>query len=426
MQDGRPAMTDAPAALVAALRSPGGRSLLQEVCDATAERRRRPAFLAGLRRRHPAPLVTLALRVAEAAERAPRKFPDADRLLFTPALLEQATPHPVAARRAARLAPLGRVLDAGCGAGGDLTRLALAGAAVVGLERDPLAAALAAANLAAVGGWGEVRRGVFPADAPAAVDALFVDPARRDPGRGPAGARRRRDPADFAPAPGEIRPWLDRVAGWAVKWGPGLPLDHAALTAPGAVLAGLTREAYAVEVVSWNGAVREAVLWGGACRPEGRTATLLVGGPADAAAHVYRGDPDAPPPPVIEPGPYLAEPDGALLRAGLLNAFAREHDLALLAPGIAYLTAERPVGGPWLRWWRRLATFPFSLRRLQRELTAAGAGRVVVKKRGFPLAPEELRRRLRLRGEQEMVVFIHRTSRGHMVHLGVPDAGAGD
>jgi len=377
-----------------------------------------PGLQDRLRRDHPAEAVRLALRLAEARRRAARKFPDADRLLLTPELLEQATAHPVATHRAARLAPLGRVLDAGCGAGGDLTRLALAGAEVVGLERDPVAAALAEANLRAVGGRGEVRRGLFPHDAPAGVDALFVDPARRDPGRGPTGSRRRFDPAAFEPSPSELRPWLDRVAGWAVKWGPGLPLDDASLTAPGAVLAGLSPGDYEVEVVSWNGGVREAVLWGGECRQADRTATVLVGDLDGAEAHVYRGDPAAPPPPVAPvPGDWLAEPDGALLRSGLLNAFAREHGLALLAPRIAYLTAERPVGRPWLRWWRRLAGFPWSLARLQRELDALGAGRVVVKKRGFPLAPEEIVRRLRLRGGREIVVLIHRDGRGHTVHL---------
>jgi len=412
-------------ALVDDLLSPAGEALLARIAELTAAGTAPLPLQNALRRDHPADLVRLALRVAEARRAATAKFPDADRLLFTPELLEQATAHPVARHRARRFAGCGPVLDLGCGAGGDLTRLAGAGLTVAGLERDPLAAALARANLQRLGLDGRIADGEYPgADLPP-HEALFTDPARREPGRGPAGSQRRFDPRRFSPAPRDLRPLLDRAGAWAVKWGPGLDLDHAALTAPGAILAGLSPAQYAVEVIGWQGTVREAVLWGGTdLRRDGtapgapRLATVLDGDLAEARASIYAGDPIASPPPLSAPAAFLAEPDGTLLRAGLLDAFAREHGLAALAAGIAYLTSDAPFASLWLRWWRRLESVPWSPERLQAALDRWDAGSVVIKKRGFPLAPEQVRAGLALRGSREVTVLLHRADDGRSARAG--------
>ncbi|MDO9170334.1 MAG: SAM-dependent methyltransferase [bacterium] len=423
-------------ALVDVLLSPGGEALLARIVARTAAGTAPLPLQRALRRDHPAEVVRFALRIAEARRAATAKFPDAAYLLFTPELLEQATAHPVARHRALRFADCGRVLDLGCGAGGDLTRLAGAGVPATGLERDALAAALARANLRRLDLDGTVVDGEFPgADLPP-HDALFVDPARRETGRGPAGSRRRHDPRRFSPAPRDLWPLLERTGAWAVKWGPGLDLDHAALTASGAILDGLPAAGYAVEVVGWQGTVREAVLWGGEDLLRGpaapgapRLATVLCGGLADARACTYAGDPVTDPPPLSAPATYLAEPDGTLLRAGLLDAFAREHGLASLAPGIAYLTAPAPVRSPWLRWWRRLESVPWSPERLQAALDRHDAGSVVIKKRGFPLTPEQVRAGLVLRGSREVTVLLHRADTegaahsGYAAHLAEPCDG---
>lgn len=411
--------------LVDVLVSPAGEELMARIEAATAAGTAPLPMQRALRRDHPADLVRLALRVAEARRAATAKFPDAGHLLFTPELLEQATAHPVACHRARRFAGCGPVLDLGCGAGGDLTRLAGAGLAVAGLERDPLAAALARANLMRLRLDGRVVDGDFPGTDLPPHEALFADPARREPGRGPAGSQRRYDPRQFSPSPRELRPLLEKTRTWAVKWGPGLGLDHETLTAPGAILEGLSLEQYAVEVVGWQGTVREAVLWGGEDLRRGATApgaprlaTVLDGGLTDAKASTYAGDPVTAPPPLSEPAAFLAEPDGTLLRAGLLDAFAREHGLSALATDIAYLTAPACIASPWLRWWRRLESVPWSPARLQAALDRHDAGSVVIKKRGFPLTPEQVRAGLTLHGSRELTVLLHRVDAGRSVHPG--------
>jgi len=417
-------MSQDPRETVQALRGREGRALLEEIAGRPPAGRAEPRFVAGLRRRWPADQTGLALQVAEARERAPRKFPAGERLWFTPSLLEQASAHPPALHRARRLAPLGRVLDLGCGAGGDLTRLALAGARAFGLDRDALAAALAESNLAELELSGEARHGSFPGDDLPAHDVLLVDPARRSPGRPPAGSARRGRhawPERFSPTPSDLNPLLRRAPAWAVKWGPALDLDHAALAAPGALLEGLERGDYELELVSWNGELREAVLWGGAARTgEAVRATVLStagGAPDPFTDQTLAGDPGASPPGPVPPRAWMVEPDPAIIRAGLLGAFARDHGLALVAEGIAYLTGDEPAPRPLARSWPLVESFPFSLPRLQAALRRQDAGQIILKKRGFPEDPETLRERICLTGHRTMTVLIHRVSGGHQVQL---------
>ncbi len=406
---------------IAWLKSAEGAALLERLAAAGPEQWARPAFVVSLRRETDADTAGLALRLAEARRRAAGRFPEGGRLFFTPELLEQASSHPPAAWRARRIAEAGgRVLDLGCGAGGDLSRLALAGAEVLGLERDPLAAALARANLDALGLEGKVLEADFPGSDLPAHEILFADPARREPGRRPGGSGRRgrrADPAGFSPAPPALRAALEAARGWCVKWGPALDLSHEALTAPGAVLEGLAREDYELELVSWKGELREALLWGGDLRRAGCAATVIVGGLENFQASRFEGDPSVPPPETREPATYVFEPDPALIRSGLLNDYVRRHDLGLLASGIAYLTGERLPRGPFLRVFPRLESIEFSLSRLQEALDRQDAGELILKKRGFPQAPEELRSRLILKGTQKRIVLIHRELKGHSAHI---------
>lgn len=137
-----------------ALRSGEGRRVLAEVAARGTTGDALLATLTDLRRRHPAPLVAAAVTQVRLRERARAKFgEDAERMYFTPDGLEQATRAGVAAHRAARYARVGvhRVLDLGCGIGGDLLALVRAGVVVHGADRDPLTVEVARANAEELG-----------------------------------------------------------------------------------------------------------------------------------------------------------------------------------------------------------------------------------------------------------------------------------
>jgi hypothetical protein len=63
---------------------------------------------------------------------------------------------------------------------------------------------------------------------------------------------------------------------------------------------------------------------------------------------------------------------------------------------------------------------PFQLKRLRETLRARNVGNVTVKKRGSPLQPDDLRRQLRLQGEQERVLFLTRWNGAPIVVIALP------
>src|SRR4051794_30984053 len=139
------------------------------------------ALATELRAHHPAPLVAAAMTQTRLRARAAAKFgADAARMYFTPAGLEQATSGPVAAHRATRYGGATRIADLCCGIGGDLRALA-PGHDMLAVDRDPLTAAIAAANVDALGLAGRVTvvcDDVTTVDL-TGYDATFLDPARR-------------------------------------------------------------------------------------------------------------------------------------------------------------------------------------------------------------------------------------------------------
>ncbi|MDT5037408.1 MAG: hypothetical protein QOE03_2593, partial [Micromonosporaceae bacterium] len=134
----------------------------------------------------PARLAAAALTQSSLRRRADTKFgTDAAVMFFTRAGLEQATRARVATRRAARLAAGtadgATVADLGCGVGADAIAFARAGLRVVAVDADPVTAAVAAANMAALGLADRVVVSTMDArELPLdSVDAVFCDPARR-------------------------------------------------------------------------------------------------------------------------------------------------------------------------------------------------------------------------------------------------------
>jgi hypothetical protein len=331
--------------------------------------------------RHLGELGRLALDQALLKRKALAKHPDGDRLWWTAEALEQSTPRAVALHHASRFGAE-PVLDVGCSVGGDL--LVLAGRApAVGVDLDLARLLLARENVP----------GALLVQADATTLAprghVFADPARRGSGR------RRFDPAAWSPPLDVVLSWP--TTGLGVKVAPGI--DYDALSAD-----------LEVEVVSLDGDVKEAVLWGGALRrgPR-RTATLLPSGATIASA-------DAATPAVRPSGRYVLDPDGAVVRAHLVAELAAQLGGWLLDSTIAYISADEAAPTPFGRWFEVLEELPFSLKGLRERLRSYDAGPLVVKKRGTAVEPETLRKQLKLTGSTEVTVILTR-SRGRQIAL---------
>lgn len=349
-----------------------------------------------LRRELSADRVHLILEQVELRARGRSKFVDADRMFFTQVALEQSTDQYVAAYKAARYPERKPIADLCCGIGGDLLALAPRGA-VIGVDRDPVVALLAEANIrilktrflrqpAAEVKVAEVID--FPIDE---YTAWHVDPDRR-PQR-----KRTTDPARHQPSTQTINRLLDRQGDAAVKLAPAATVPER--WARRAELEWISRDRECRQLVAWFGSLAE--------HPGRRRATILSRTSHDptTARSLLCGQ-FAPVPVASRIGRYVFDPDPAVLAADLLAVPAAEHDLARLAEGVAYLTGDRAISDVALACFEVSEVLPFDLKRLKRLLESRRVGRLEIKKRGVDHRPEEIRQRLGLKGDKEAVLII--------------------
>mgnify|MGYP003604715378 CR=1 FL=1 len=347
--------------------------------------------------------LTLALRKAEHApelvnavvhqlalrSKAAAKFgPFASTMLFTRPGLEQATRLAVAARHAQRFVGAGvsHVADLGCGIGADSLAMASLGLRVTSVEADETTAAVTTMNLMP---FPEAR--VVHGDATTldleGIDGVWLDPARRD--EGSSGTRRLFDPEAFSPPLSFVESLADQGRAVGVKLGPGIPHDGVPATAEAVWL-------------SDGGDVVEATLYFNAlARPGIRRAAIVVRGERsseltastwfpglDPEAAVLRGEG------LDSLGAFLYEPDGAVIRAGLVADLAEQIGAHGLDEHIANETGDTEVSTPFASGYRVIAVHPLKTKVLKAWAKEKNIGRLDVKKRGVDVTPEQLRREL--------------------------------
>jgi len=316
-----------------------------------------------------------------ARRKAALKLDGARDWLLTDDAVQQATPAVVAAHRARRLA--GRVVhDVTCSIGAELAALVGVADTVIGSDLDAVRLAMAAHNVPAAH--------LLRADALSPVTrgtTVVADPARR------SGGRRTHDPAMLQPPLPDL---LDVYRGreLAVKCAPGLDFDE--LDWDGEV-----------EVVSLDGGVREACLYSrGLAEPGVRRRAAVLRGDGAGFEITDKHDDDIPDRP---PGEWIIDPDGAVVRAGLVRHYAAAHGLWQLDPRIAYLTGDAVPDG--VRGFRILEQLKYTEKALRQTLARLECGSVEILVRGVDADPAVLRPRLKLRGDRPLSVVLTRIGR---------------
>lgn len=339
-----------------------------------------------LEKRYPGKLAQAVLETAILRDEARKKFPHAKRMYFTREALEQASPHLVSAYRAERFRGFDQLLDLGCSIGSDTLNMASM-AHTTGFDSDDLRLAMAQANSGSLGRAGSIDfilcnlRESLPI-APSEKFGLFFDPARR------SGSRRVYSVKYYDPPLEIISTRLGSFPALGVKISPGV--DKTEIADFGAEL----------EFVSLGGELKEALLWFGPLKSAERRATILPG------AHSLTGEERMGKLALSEPLRYIYEPDPAIIRAGLVADLGEQIGAMQLDPDIAYLTADDEYNNPFSRSWEIEDWMPFNLKRLRDYLRARNVGEVTVKKRGSPLHPGELIHRLRIKGDEQRVLFL--------------------
>ena len=383
------------------------------------------AASAALRRLLPAPEAQAATRLHALRQRAEGKLPGAAGLLLTEKGLEQASHREVAAARARRVARhqpsrggRGVVFDATAGIGGDSLALVEAGLRMVAADADCHTARLLAANLRRAGHGGRVlvARAEHP---PVDADWLLLDPDRRPAGReeGPANSRDRRTgrPERWSP-PWEVCLGLAaRVRGACLKLAPATDPARLAPAVPASL-------PHAWQWVSLRGELKELTLWTGELAETegdpGRREVLALDGRGGMAER--RGEPvevEALPAEAAAAVRWIAEPDPALIRSGLLGLVARDEGMAPLGPGLAYLGGTEAPRSPLLAAFEVLDEAPLDRRRVRAMLALHGIGPLTVKRRGHPDDAQTLAKRLRGSGRERGLLVVARLERGHRAYL---------
>ena len=357
-----------------------------------------------LRREYPAGLVAAAVAQHELRLAARAKFSRASQMLFTRAGYEQSSSEIIARHRAARLAGGtggtggtggGNLADLCCGIGGDLAALTATGQAaarpLLAVDLNPVHARLAVHNASVYGAGRRVSAVVADVRdiSLTGVDAVFIDPARRDD------ARRFRA--------GSCEPPLEwcfalaaQVPAVCVKAAPGLDT--------GPVPAG-----WEVEFIADGRDLKEAVLWSPAlpspvdpqAGPVARRATILPDG------HTMVGCPGAPVD-IRDPGGYLLDPSPAVTRAGLVEDLARQLGAWKIDPRIAFLSTASPVTTPFARTLVVVDSAPWTEKRFAARLRDLGVGAADLRRRGLAGDVEQIRRRLRLQGPHRATIVLTR------------------
>lgn len=380
-----------------ALLTPPGQTVLAAAAQLNPTEESFLATLTQLQKQYPAALAKAALETVILRHKAQSKFTRADSMYFSRAALEMASSEIISRYRADRFAAFNSVADLCCGLGGDSIGLCANGRSLLAVDLDPLSLALAEQNLIAYGLSATFIQSDLTKDPLPPADAYFFDPGRRTEGKRHFSVR-------------DYHPPLHRIDSW-------LPIPIGIKISPGVQWNEITGYDCEVEFISLDGELKECVLWFGPFKTTARRATILrsSGSPITLIALAAGSNPGCR---LSQPLAFLYEPDPAILRAGLVTDLAQQLNAAQLDPDIAYLTAATLTPTPFASAFAIEAQLPFSQKRLREKLRAMNVGRVTIKKRGSPLDVADLARSLKLKGDEERLVFLTHVSGQPWVLIG--------
>ena len=377
---------------VAFLRSRHGEKALETVSALALTAASMLSDITEVRSRY-APHDAALIETVRNRRRAASKLRDPAELLLTDDSVQQATASVVAAHRAAEIAarfPASVVHDMTCSIGAELRELVRVNGitGVIGSDLDRVRLAMARHNVP------DATLLVADALTPTSTaDVLLADPARRSD----AGRIFRLD--QLTP------PLLELLATYAgrvliVKCAPGL--DHQLLRNR----FGFDGE---VQVTSLDGGVREACLWSGPGIETRRRATVLRTRPDGTVSQFEITDHEDDDVPAGEAGEWIVDPDGAVVRAGLVRHYAHRFGLWQLDPQIAYLTGDSVPAGA--RGFRVIEQVGVTEKVLRKALAAHGCGPLEILVRGLDVDPDQLRKKLKPKGARPLSVVLTRIGR---------------
>jgi len=361
------------------IQSPEGQTLLQRASQIQGDEL---TILTQLRKTHLPDHCRTVVHLLNLRKRAQTKFTQANDMVFDREGLEQSSGETIAQYRAKRYQSFAQIADLCCGIGGDAIPLAQ-NAKVITADINPNRLAITRHNAHVY----NVAHNISPLCADVSkwipsCEAIFMDPGRRQDNR------RLYALSDYHPSV-NLEHLQSITPNMGIKVAPGLPESDIPSHCE-------------IEFISESGNCKEAILWFGQLQTNTtRRATLLPQG----HTLLHRQTPEAD---VHPPGAYIAEPDNAVVRAHLINQLAHDLNAWKLSSDVAYLSANHPIQSPFVTCYTIQEVLPFNLKHLQKYVSTRKIGRLDIKKRHFPLTPEALRAKLKLKGDGWLTLFLTR------------------
>lgn len=329
-------------------------------------------------------------------------------LLYTSRSLEQCTSERVAAYRSSIIEG-SRLIDMSGGLGIDTMMLARSFSEVVCCERDGVLCAIAEHNMEKAGMSNvEVRHGdsmtqlaSFPDNY---FDWIYVDPARREEGRRSVGLQ--------AASPDVTRChdlMLRKAPRVCIKASPALEVKGLELLLPSLSL---------VMAVSLQGECKEILLFLDRSHPQRSrppVKAVCLGSELSGVLEIT-GDTEAVKVIAGSVGRCLYEPDPAVIKLGLASAVAEKYGLEFVNGSVDYLTSDVPVKRFPGRSFDVVDTVHFKPKNFRaflekHHLEYTGAS---VQRRDFPLSPEEIRKKYKLKENERAFLFFTRDRCGSL------------
>ena len=215
------------------------------------------------------------------------------------------------------------------------------------------------------------------------------------------------NPEDWSPSPEFVRALVADRPGVALKLSPAVDMD---------ILLELFPRPDEIEIISFRGEAKENVFWyGQLASGVERRATMLPEGDTFAGAEQAQAE-------VGELGGFLHDPDPALVRSGLLGAYAEAHDLHALDPEIGYLTGAKEFEDPFVDSFEVIAQEALDPRKMRALLREHEVGRLEIRKRGIAERPQTLEQRFlpKKYGDQTLTLVATRIGDRHLGILARP------
>ncbi|PLX21529.1 hypothetical protein C0584_02280 [Candidatus Parcubacteria bacterium] len=320
------------------------------------------------------------------------KFSKSEEMFFDSLGLEMSTDERVSKHIAERFKRSKKVLEIGCGLGGNTIFLAN-NSRVLAIDRSETSVEIARHNTKIYGVENEVDFKIGDAldYLDENIDAVFIDPMRAREGKTKTRSFLNSEPNIIEALPRIMK----HTKNIGIKVSPAF--DYKELK--------LLPEAPEVEVIALKNENKVAMLWFGDLRMNKSKATII-----SEKNHVEITDKGNFGEIIVqkEPKEYIYEPNKAIIKAHLIDELADEYNLSKLNKNIAFLSsAKKETSEDYKFKTYKLVDYqPFSLKSLKKNLKARRIERIEIVNRGTPINAGKLAKELKLKEGGTTVVLI--------------------